>query len=123
MNSKQGWDSDLEKEFFQTLSVLKKKDPTIYESGKKFFSKGVRPMVKTAKEESLTLRDYERKTMLEKDGKFSDDEETPQKTYNEEQEELKQGFKDLLKDSDDEGDLLKVRKKTDAEKVRHVVVQ
>lgn len=121
-NSKQAWDSEVEKQFFQTLASLKKKDPSIYNTEKKFFDKAAQPALpkRSTKEEAFTLRDYERKVMLEKGGKMSDDEDAPPppRTFQEEQEELKIGFKAALQDSDSETeDLLKVRPKSEIQKV------
>ena len=109
--------------FFQTLASLKKKDPSIYNAEKKFFDKAVQPALpkKSTKEEAFTLRDYERKVMLEKQGKMSDDEDAPPRTFHEEQEELKIGFKAALQDSDSETeDLLKIRPKNEIQKVKKV---
>nr|CAH0107860.1 unnamed protein product [Daphnia galeata] len=115
----EAWDSEVEKQFFQTLASLKKKDPSIYNAEKKFFDKAVQPALpkKSTKEEAFTLRDYERKVMLEKQGKMSDDEDAPPRTFHEEQEELKIGFKAALQDSDSETeDLLKIRPKNEIQK-------
>jgi protein KRI1 len=117
---KQAWDSEVEKQFFQTLASLKKKDPSIYNAEKKFFDKDVQPALpkKSTKEEAFTLRDYERKIVLEKGGKMSDDEDAPPRTFHEEQEELKVGFKAALQDSDSENeDFLKIRPKSETQKV------
>lgn len=118
----QAWDSDVEKRFLHTLASLKTKDPSIYNSENKFFDKTkelTRSQKKTKTDEPFTLRDYERKLVLEKGGKYSDDEEDTQpKTFNEEQEQLKKGFKKFLEDSDEEDDgLLKVRSKDEAAEV------
>lgn len=117
----QAWDSEVEKQFFQTLASLKKKDPSIYNTEKKFFDKTAQPAPpkKSTKEEAFTLRDYERKLILEKGGKMSDDEDAPPRTFHEEQEQLKIGFKAALQDSDSETeDLFQIRPKTNAQKVR-----
>ena len=118
----QAWDSDVEKQFFQTLASLKKRDPSIYSSNQQFFdkSKQLVPKKKSEKEEAFTRRDYERKLVLEKGGRMSDEEDVagPSQTFTEEQEQLKKGFKKILNDSDSEGqDLLQVRPKTSSEKV------
>ena len=112
----------MEKQFFQTLASLKKKDPSLYSSDQQFFDKSKQPVVKKKgeKEQAFTLRDYERKLIVEKGGRMSEDEDTagPSQTFTEEQEQLKKGFKKILNDSDSEGDdLLKVRPKTSEEKV------
>nr|CAG4641688.1 EOG090X05XL [Eurycercus lamellatus] len=117
----EAWGSDVEKKFFQTLASLKTKDPSIYDTETKFFDKTmvqeVVPKKKTKKEEKMTLRDYERKLVLEKGGKLSDDEEVHQPTFREEQEQLKKGFEKLLDDSDSEADdLLTIRPKNSTQK-------
>uniref|UniRef100_A0A0P4XH51 Protein KRI1 homolog n=1 Tax=Daphnia magna TaxID=35525 RepID=A0A0P4XH51_9CRUS len=115
----EAWDSEVEKKFFQTLASLKKKDPSIYNTEKQFFDKTAQPAPpkKSTKEDAFTLRDYERKLILEKGGKMSDDEDAPPRTFHEEQEQLKIGFKAALQDSDSETeDLFQIRPKTNAQK-------
>nr|CAG4649324.1 EOG090X05XL [Scapholeberis mucronata] len=116
----EAWDVETEKQFFKTLASLKKKDPSIYNSEKKFFNKDGQPVLpkKTSKDLPFTLRDYERKVILEKGGRMSDEEEDrPQPTFREEQEQLKKSFKCVLQDSDSEAeDLLKIRPKSDAQR-------
>ena len=49
---------------------------------------------------------------------MSDDEDAPPRTFHEEQEELKVGFKAALQDSDSENeDFLKIRPKSETQKV------
>lgn len=101
---------------------MKTKDPSIYNSESQFFDKNkelVKTQKKAKKDDPFTLRDYERKLVLEKGGRYSDDEEEAAPvTYNEEQEKLKKGFKKFLQDSDaEEDDLLKVRSKDETAKV------
>nr|CAG4643200.1 EOG090X05XL [Ilyocryptus agilis] len=115
----EAWGPDVDKQFFQTIALLKTKDPSIYENGKQFFNKNEQPNAeqpkkKAKKEEKITLRDYERKLVLEKGGRISDEEdELPTQTFQQEQEELKKGFKMIVNapDSDDE-DILTVRQKS-----------
>lgn len=70
---------EFERDFFKTLSCLKKKDPRIYDQNVRFFEKesvangAAEPKKKSDKEKPITIRDYNRKIILEKDGKFSDD--------------------------------------------------
>ncbi|XP_046617200.1 protein KRI1 homolog [Neodiprion virginianus] len=120
-----------EKNFYKTLACLKNKDPRIYDEKVTFFddieqledtSKAT--IKEKAKNKPLFLRDYERKVMLERDGKFSDseDEDTLQQennqplapTYVKEQLKLKESFKKILEeDEDDEtADLLKPKTKS-----------
>ncbi|XP_034945518.1 protein KRI1 homolog [Chelonus insularis] len=140
---------EFEKDFFKTLSFLKKKDPKIYESDVVFFpstqndkdatdnedesSKSNKndKKKKEKKEKPLSIRDYERKMILEHDGLFSDSEneldiskksdEKKKKplTYVEEQRELQESIKQALKDDDDNDDgFLKVKNKSEEEKIK-----
>lgn len=66
----------MEKEFYKTLSRIKNKDPTIYDKDTQFFE--CEPSLENnkggkKKATPLTLRDYERKLILEKGGELSDD--------------------------------------------------
>nr|CAD7444775.1 unnamed protein product [Timema bartmani] len=73
---------EFERDFLKTLSYLKKKDPCIYDKDTKFFEEykstlkqdGASEEKSKKQEKSLFLRDYERKLILEKGGKFTDDE-------------------------------------------------
>ena len=84
---------------------------------------------KLKKEKPISLRDYERKIILERDGRFSSSEdeddakqraESKTSTYVQEQKELRDSFKHALKDEDEENnednDLLKIKQKTEDEK-------
>lgn len=101
---------------------MKTKDPSIYDSKQKFFEQQPdfsKPTSKSKTEEKVTLRDYERKLILEKGGKFSDDEDIHPLTFTEEQNQLKKGFKEILDHcDDDDGDLLVKRETNSSEKVR-----
>lgn len=69
----------------------------------------------------MFLRDYERKIITEREGKYSDTEdetEIEQKkdpTYTEEQRLLKESFKKALNDEDEDDELLKPKEKNEAE--------
>jgi len=115
------WTPDKEKDFFKTLSSLVSKDPSIYDSSRQFFTRDQQEITvkkkKTPKEEAVTLRDFERKMILEKEksdhGEINTPSEMSTMTYREEQEMIKKDFKDVLQDSDSETeDLLIVRQKT-----------
>uniref|UniRef100_A0A2M4AHV0 Protein KRI1 homolog n=1 Tax=Anopheles triannulatus TaxID=58253 RepID=A0A2M4AHV0_9DIPT len=73
-------DADFDKEFFRTLAFLKRKDPNKYTEQPTFFQ-DVKPVEEVAltkrhrKEKPMTLKDYERKVMLEKGGVFEDEED------------------------------------------------
>ena len=66
---------EVERDFFKTLSYLKKKDPAIYDGTTEFFHAVSNPGPsdsKTKKEKPMTLKDFERKIMLEKGGQFDE---------------------------------------------------
>lgn len=121
------------------MACLKSEDPRIYDEKIKFFSDITKPDTsedieakeqgkkKSKKEKALFLRDYERKIIMERDGRFSsseDEDDTRQKakskmpTYVEEQEQLKDSFKHVLKDENEDEDLLQIKQKTDDEKYK-----
>merc|ERR1740128_488513 len=114
----EGWNSDVEKDFFKTLASLKTKDPSIYNSDKQFFNRSndLTKKKKTAKEETMTLRDYERRMLLE-NGKEEPAAASSSLTYYEEQAIIKKDLKNLVQDSEDEAeDLLTIRPKTSQQK-------
>jgi protein KRI1 len=70
---------ELEKDFFRTLSCLKKRDPSIYDEKVSFFAssnstktQGRNINMKKNETRPLFLRDYERKLIVER-GQLSDD--------------------------------------------------
>lgn len=116
------------------MACLKNKDPRIYDEKVKFFDetnlKSVEGAKKEKKEKSLFLRDYERKIIVERGGKYSDSEdeiienkaEPRNPTYVQEQQELKESFRKVLQDQEDaqEDDLLfkpKTKSKEEKQKV------
>ncbi|XP_066498240.1 protein KRI1 homolog [Hoplias malabaricus] len=134
-------DPRLEKDFYRTLSLLKKKDPKIYQKDAKFFSEEAsssgsdeKPSISSKAVKPMFIKDYERKVILERGGKYddeeddSDDEEAARQmqeraaspSYIQEQEQLKESFRKFVHESDDEGNeegqLLKRRIKTQDEK-------
>lgn len=127
------YDPKFDEEFYKTLSSLKSKDPSIYDKKSKFFDNYDKNddndgnEKKNKKRRALTLKDYERKVILEKGGIYEDDEDENEQnkrsfspSYNQEQEQLKKEFKQLLNDNDDEdeefGGIFKKRNKTEEEK-------
>ncbi|EDW94259.1 protein KRI1 homolog [Drosophila yakuba] len=130
-------DPKFDQDFFKTLSSLKSKDPRIYDKGTKFFSEssgdeddkdGESPK-KKKKPKPVTLKDYERKVILEHNGKFeSSDDEQQEKEHEElqraqspsaveEERRLKAEFRKVMTkddDSEDEefGGIFKKRSKT-----------
>ncbi|KAK1154017.1 hypothetical protein AOXY_G29268 [Acipenser oxyrinchus oxyrinchus] len=137
-------DPKLERDFYRTLSLLKKKDPKIYQTDTQFYSKEDRPSTSEGdpgtqqrKDKPMFLKDYERKVILERGGKYadeeeeSDDEEAAKRreraalpSYIQEQKAIKESFRKFVEDSeeDDEKDegfqLLTRRTKTQEEKDR-----
>ncbi|KAK3747285.1 hypothetical protein QZH41_016854 [Actinostola sp. cb2023] len=119
-----------EKEFLTVLSLLKKKDPKIYDQNVHFYENesSSEDEGETSKkpEKPIYLKDYERQQLLEKgskafvsDDESDDDDEEHQKdlTYNEEQKALKDSFKTVfIESSEDEIDFLSVRQKTEQQK-------
>ncbi|KAL1131436.1 hypothetical protein AAG570_011053 [Ranatra chinensis] len=124
------------KDFFKTLSSLKAKDPSIYNANVRFFENQnseelTSKPAKSSKNEGsksdkpLLLRDYERDLILNKKDVFEEDETTaedipPVTTIVESERQLKNEFKNFLKDDDDLeeeefGGLLKKKVKTKKE--------
>ncbi|XP_055008964.1 protein KRI1 homolog [Boleophthalmus pectinirostris] len=134
-------DPELERDFYRTLSLLKKKDPKIYEKDVKFYSEAPstsdeKPSTSKKAVKPMYLKDYERKVILEREGKFEDDDESDEEeavkrneraaspSYIQEQKELKESFRKFIQDSDNEeeagedgvSELLTRRIKTQEEK-------
>lgn len=110
---------------------MKKKDPLIYDKKTTFFNniedqaneaEKNDEQKKKKKEKAMFLRDYERRIITEREGKYSDTEdeiEIEQKkdpTYIEEQRLLKESFKKALNDEDEDIELLKPKEKSETEK-------
>ncbi|KAF2688906.1 Krr1-domain-containing protein [Lentithecium fluviatile CBS 122367] len=111
---------ELDQEISATLQALRSKDPRIYDSNVKFFHEtdelDVNTTNGTKKEESMTLREYHTKNLLE--GKFGEEEDAPRKTYAQEQEEARQNLVKELKagdSDDDEGDFLVAKSRPEPE--------
>uniref|UniRef100_A0A1A7W7S1 Protein KRI1 homolog n=1 Tax=Iconisemion striatum TaxID=60296 RepID=A0A1A7W7S1_9TELE len=124
-------DPDVERDFYRTLSLLKKKDPKVYEKDAKFYSEespqiDAKPSTsKKDKVKPMYLKDYEH----DDDDDESNDEEAARRrerasspSYIQEQKELRESLRKLVEDSDedveDEGAsyLLTRRIKTQEEK-------
>lgn len=113
-------DPEVERDFYRTLSLLKKRDPKIYRTDVKFYSEEAstsdeKPSTSKKAVKPMYLKDYERKVILEKEGKYeddddSDDEEAAKRmeeraaspSYIQEQRELKDSFRKFIQDSDDD---------------------
>lgn len=91
---------------------MKNKDPRIYNENVKFFEetyiKSADNDSKKKKEKSLFLRDYERKIIVERGGKLSDESDNEDKaenkprnpTYVQEQQAIKESFKKALQEEE-----------------------
>ncbi|XP_061875689.1 protein KRI1 homolog [Colius striatus] len=75
-------DPVLERDFYRTLALLKTRDPRIYQPGTTFYRQPESSSGSDAEEEEaegqpakpMYLKDYERKVVLEKGGKYVDEE-------------------------------------------------
>ncbi|XP_068606135.1 protein KRI1 homolog [Brachionichthys hirsutus] len=116
-------DPKLELDFYRTLSLLKTKDPKIYQTDAKFYSEEAptldeKPSTSKKTVKPMYLKDYERKVIMEKGGKYEDDddddsddeqairrmERAASPSYIQEQRELKESFLKFVQDSDNEDD-------------------
>ncbi|KAF7698091.1 protein KRI1 homolog [Silurus meridionalis] len=134
------FDPTLERDFYRTLSMLKKKDPKIYQKDAHFYTGDApssdsdeKPSTSKKSVKPMFLKDYERKVILERGGKYVDDDDSADDeaarkmqeraaspSYIQEQKELKESFWQFVQDSCDEASddeaLLKRREKTQMEK-------
>lgn len=136
-------DVKFDQEFFKTLASLKSKNPKIYDKETRFFNDSEdeedgegegdgegAAKKKTSKSKPVTLKDYERKVILEHNGKFesSDDEReaveqnerAQSPTAVEEERRLKAEFRKVMNQDDDGedeefGGIFKKRAKTKAQ--------
>ncbi|XP_075062918.1 protein KRI1 homolog isoform X2 [Mixophyes fleayi] len=129
-------DPQLDKDFYRTLSLLKKKDPRIYQEDVTFYNETGSPVASqsnSSKEKPMYLKDYERKVILEKEGKYEDEESSDGEegflrdqrarspTYLEEQRQIQESLSKFVADSDNDEDdettsnLLTKRSKTKKE--------
>nr|CAG4648651.1 EOG090X05XL [Polyphemus pediculus] len=121
----EAWTRESEENFLKTLASIKARDPKIYDTQKLFFKKDTpaEPLAKkkrSGKDETMTIRDYERLVVVQNEGRFSDDEGPSEPTFREEQEAIKRDFKKVVShlDSEDDDDLLTLRSKTESQKAK-----
>ncbi|KAH8406326.1 hypothetical protein KR215_011422 [Drosophila sulfurigaster] len=128
-------DVKFDQEFFKTLASLKSKDPKIYDKETRFFNddeseadddeeEGAAKK-KSSKAKPVTLKDYERKVILEHNGKFESSDDEPEEraqspTAVEEERRLKAEFRNVMNQEDDGedeefGGIFKKRTKTKAQ--------
>lgn len=115
----------VDSQIFKTIAAIQAKDPRVYENTTKFFDETNSSSVttknssSTPKEKKITLKDYERKILLENGGFINEYEEgATGKTHRQEQEELRNAFKsaaDSDEEEDEDGFLTKKDKTTEEE--------
>ncbi|KAJ1951357.1 Ribosome biogenesis protein Kri1 [Linderina macrospora] len=107
---------ELDAQIMKTLTALQSKDKTIYDSKVHFFSEEEikksqeawaekQKAAKARADQSMTLRDYQHKVMVEHGGVVDEDREIQKsvaRTHVEEQEDLKNAFKVAVDGSDDD---------------------
>lgn len=117
--------------FFSALATLKKKDSSTYDANVKFFDEfdGVAAGGEKKSSKALTVKDYERKILLEKGGIYEDEDSEDDKnigstspSYNQEQINIKNAFKKVIEEEDDDDDnewggIFRKREKTKEEEV------
>ncbi|KAI8943526.1 hypothetical protein NX059_001522 [Plenodomus lindquistii] len=121
-------DEDLDDQVNATLQALRSKDPRIYNKEAKFYrdledEDHGHGAAGAEKEKPMTLRDYHTKNLLE--GKFADEEEeSPVKTYAQEQEEARQELVRKARDADEqeEDDFLVAKPKPTSSKKDRVKI-
>lgn len=123
-------DPKFDEAFFQALATLKKKDSSTYDANVKFFEEfdGGKAGGEKKGPKALTVKDYERKILLEKGGIYEDEDNVTEvrpssPSYNQEQMNIKSAFKKVIEEDDDDeednewGGIFRKREKTKEEEV------
>lgn len=109
-------DETLDEEVNATLQALRNKDPRIYNKDMKFYREievGEEGQNGTKKEESMTLRQYHTKNLLEgKAAGVDEDEDAPPRTYAQEQEEVRRSLVNAAAEESEEDDFLIAKQRT-----------
>ncbi|KAI8984084.1 KRI1-like family C-terminal-domain-containing protein [Mycotypha africana] len=127
----------VDSQILKTIAAIRSKDPRVYQKDARFFNndsndsvvatKADKKQKKQKEDAPLTLKDYERKMLLEHGGFIEDEDEanlkTAEKTHEEEQAELRDAFKKAIvsdteneEESDDDDGFLQKKEKTTEEK-------
>ncbi|XP_064605890.1 protein KRI1 homolog [Liolophura sinensis] len=126
----------VKKDWLRAYAAVKSRDPKIYQKDIKFYhsssnsssdegetSNRKKSQKKSTKQKPVTIKDYERKVILEKGGVLSDEDEADYQErdkeelgYYEEQEEIKKSFQTAFDSDDSDTELLQHRPKTEKEK-------
>ncbi|CAF1199331.1 unnamed protein product [Rotaria sp. Silwood1] len=126
----QEWTDDVEKEFLRCYSILKKRDPKIYDTNTSFFNLSStsndnnNEINKKKKEKKMNLKDaeiqYAFAEAMNKDEDHHDNhiQINGKKSIIEEQEEIKNSLKNVLSTTNDDDILLTKKVKTEAEKAK-----
>jgi protein KRI1 len=118
-------DETLDEEVNATLQALRSKDPRIYDKEAKFYrelEEDGHGADGTEKQESMTLRQYHTKNLLEGKVPGDDDEDAPPRTYAQEQEEARRSLLQAAADEEEEDDFLVAKERTVAEKKDRVKI-
>ncbi|KAL7335851.1 Kinetochore protein Spc24 [Mucor circinelloides] len=115
----------VDSQIFKTIAAIQAKDPRVYENTNDFFkdidTTQLGKKVNKTKEPVVKLKDYERDILLEHGGFVNEREESVRtRTHRQEQEDLRNAFKNAADsdddDDDDEGGFLTKKDKTSEEK-------
>lgn len=115
----------VDSQIFKTIAAIQAKDPRVYENTNDFFkdidTTQLGKKVNKTKEPVVKLKDYERDILLEHGGFVNEREESVRtRTHRQEQEDLRNAFKNAADsdddEDDDEGGFLTKKDKTSEEK-------